>query len=66
MLRDEDGLITGYVYVDLAKSDIRTYVKEAQRAVAGAVRMPPGYALRWTGQYEAMERVAERLKWSCR
>jgi Cu(I)/Ag(I) efflux system membrane protein CusA/SilA len=62
MIRDEDGLITGYVYVDVAGRDIGGYVAEAQRVAAGAVKLPPGYSLRWTGQYEAMERVAERLK----
>ena len=62
MIRDEDGLITGYVYVDVAGSDIGGYVEQAKRAVLGKVKLPPGYSLRWTGQYEAMERVAERLR----
>jgi Cu(I)/Ag(I) efflux system membrane protein CusA/SilA len=62
MIRDEDGLITGYVYVDVAGRDISGFVSDAKRAVAGAVKMPAGYSLRWTGQYEAMERVADRLR----
>jgi Cu(I)/Ag(I) efflux system membrane protein CusA/SilA len=62
MIRDEDGLITGYVYVDVAGRDISGFVEEAKRVLAGALQLPPGYAIRWTGQYEAMERVAERLR----
>jgi Cu(I)/Ag(I) efflux system membrane protein CusA/SilA len=62
MIRDEDGLITGYIYVDVAGRDIGTFVKDATRAVAARVHMPAGYSIRWTGQYEAMERVRERLQ----
>jgi len=61
MLRDENGLLSGYVYVDVAGRDIGGYVAEAKRAVAGGVRLPVGYSLTWSGQYEAMERVRERL-----
>ena len=62
MIRDEDGLITGYVYVDVAGRDINSFVEDAKRALAGKLQMPSGYSTRWTGQYEAMERVAERLR----
>jgi Cu(I)/Ag(I) efflux system membrane protein CusA/SilA len=62
MIRDEDGLITGYIYVDVAGRDISSFVEDAKRALVGKLQMPPGYSLRWTGQYEAMERVAERLR----
>jgi Cu(I)/Ag(I) efflux system membrane protein CusA/SilA len=62
MLRNENGLLTGYVYIDVADRDIGGYVEEAKRAVAGHFRPPPGYSLTWSGQYEAMERVRERLK----
>ncbi|MFN7913946.1 MAG: CusA/CzcA family heavy metal efflux RND transporter [Vicinamibacterales bacterium] len=62
MLRDENGLLTGYVYVDVAGRDVGRYVTEAKQAVAAAVTLPAGYSLVWSGQYEAMERVRERLK----
>jgi Cu(I)/Ag(I) efflux system membrane protein CusA/SilA len=64
MIRDENGLLTGYVYVDFdtAKVDIGTYVARAQRAVAASVELPPGYSMSWSGQYENMLRVKERLK----
>jgi Cu(I)/Ag(I) efflux system membrane protein CusA/SilA len=62
MLRDENGLLNGYVYVDVAGRDIGGYVADAKRAVAEHVRLPAGYSLVWSGQYEAMERVRERLK----
>lgn len=61
MIRDEDGLLTGYVYVDLAARDPGSYVKEANEVVRAKVSLPPGYAITWSGQYEAMERVNNRL-----
>ncbi len=62
MLRNENGLLNGYVYVDVADRDIGSYVAEAKQAVAAAVSVPAGYSLAWSGQYESMERVRERLK----
>jgi Cu(I)/Ag(I) efflux system membrane protein CusA/SilA len=61
MIRNEDGLLTGYVYVDLGNRDPGSYVKEAQEVVRSQVALPPGYAIIWSGQYEAMERVNKRL-----
>jgi Cu(I)/Ag(I) efflux system membrane protein CusA/SilA len=61
MLRNENGLLTGYVYVDLAGRDASGYVKEASRLLADNLRLPPGYTVSWSGQYEDMQRVAERL-----
>jgi Cu(I)/Ag(I) efflux system membrane protein CusA/SilA len=62
MLRNENGMLNGYVYVDVAGRDIGGYVAEAKRVVRENVQLPPGYTLAWSGQYEAMERVRERLK----
>jgi Cu(I)/Ag(I) efflux system membrane protein CusA/SilA len=64
MIRNENGLLSGYVYVDFdtSKEDVGGYVEEAKKAVASAVKLPPGYALVWSGQYENMLRVRERLK----
>jgi len=62
MIRDENGQLAGYVYVDTATSDIGGYVDAAKRAVAEGVKLPPGYSLLWTGQYEFQVRARERFK----
>ena len=62
MIRNEDGLLTGYVYVDIAGRDPESYVTEANRLLRDRVKLPPGYSIAWSGQYEAMQRVKERLK----
>jgi Cu(I)/Ag(I) efflux system membrane protein CusA/SilA len=62
MIRDEDGRLSGYVYVDVSGRDIGSYIVDAKRAVAEKVSIPAGYQLVWSGQYESMERVKERMK----
>ena len=62
MIRNENGLLAGYVYVDVAGRDIGSYVQEAKRLVQEKVQLPQGYGLLWSGQYENMLRVRERLK----
>ncbi len=62
MLRDENGFIAGYVYVDITGRDIGGYVEEAKRAVDAELHTPAGYHVEWSGQYENMIRVRERLK----
>jgi Cu(I)/Ag(I) efflux system membrane protein CusA/SilA len=62
MIRDENGRLSGYVYVDVSGRDIGSYVRDAKKAVADKVKVPSGYELVWSGQYEFMERVAQRLK----
>jgi Cu(I)/Ag(I) efflux system membrane protein CusA/SilA len=61
MIRNEDGLLTGYVFVDVTGRDISSYVDEASRVVREQVKLPAGYAVLWSGQYEAMARVRARL-----
>jgi Cu(I)/Ag(I) efflux system membrane protein CusA/SilA len=61
MLRDENGMLNGYVYVDVAGRDIGSYVEEAKKVVREQVKLPPGYTFAWSGQYEAMQRVREKL-----
>ena len=61
MYRDEDGLLTGYVFVDVSGRDIGGYVEEAQRLVKAHLKFPAGASIAWSGQYEAMERVKARL-----
>jgi copper/silver efflux system protein len=62
MIRNENGFLAGYVYVDIAVSDIGGYVERAKRAVREKVQIPPSYSLEWSGQYENLIRVRERLK----
>jgi Cu(I)/Ag(I) efflux system membrane protein CusA/SilA len=61
MIRDEDGLLTGYVYVDIEKRDPNSYIEEAQSLLKDKIKLPPGYAISWSGQYEAMQRVRQKL-----
>lgn len=62
MIRDENGMLSGYVYVDMAGRDIGSYVDEAKTRVQKDLNLPTGYTLTWSGQYENMLRVRERLK----
>jgi len=62
MLRDENGMLAGYVFVDLSSSDIGGYVDKAKEIVSQGLQVPTGYSLAWSGQYENMLRVRERLK----
>lgn len=64
MIRDENGLLAAYVYVDFDTQlrDVGSYVEEAKRIVAFRLPNRPGYTLEWSGQFENMLRVRERLK----
>ena len=62
MIRDENGLLAGYVYVDITGIDPGTYVQAAKKAIAQKVALPVGTSLAWSGQYEYMIRAAERFK----
>ena len=61
MIRNEEGMLTGYVYVDIADRDLNSYMEEAGNLLREKVKVPQGYAIAWSGQYEAMRRVRERL-----
>jgi copper/silver efflux system protein len=61
MIRDEDGLLTGYVYVDLSTSDYGSYVDHAQRVLDRQLHLPAGYTLKWSGEYEFQLRARKRL-----
>jgi len=61
MIRDEDGMLTGYVYIDLATSDYGSYVDIAQRALDRQLHLPAGYTLKWSGEYEFQLRARKRL-----
>jgi Cu(I)/Ag(I) efflux system membrane protein CusA/SilA len=62
MIRDENGMLTGYVYVDIAGIDIGSYVTQTKKAVQQQLQLPAGYSLQWSGQFENMLRVKERLR----
>jgi Cu(I)/Ag(I) efflux system membrane protein CusA/SilA len=61
MLRNENGLLTGYVYVDIAGRDPNGYVDEASQLLRSKLKLPAGYSVSWSGQYEATQRVKQRL-----
>ena len=61
MIRDEDGLLTGYVYIDLTTSDYGSYVDNAQRVLDRQLHLPAGYTLKWSGEYEFQLRARKRL-----
>ncbi len=62
MIRDENGQLAGYIFIDVSGRDIGGYVDDAKRAVEKGVGSRMGYTLVWSGQYENMLRVRERLK----
>jgi Cu(I)/Ag(I) efflux system membrane protein CusA/SilA len=62
MIRDENGMLSGYVYVDITGRDVGGYVDEAKALVHKELNLPTGYTLTWSGQYENMLRVWDRLK----
>ncbi|MHB9155174.1 MAG: efflux RND transporter permease subunit [Endomicrobiales bacterium] len=61
MIRDENGRLTGYVYVDVADRDIGGYVNDAKAMIKKMVNLPSGYSIAFSGQYEFMERVKQRM-----
>ena len=61
MIRDEDGLLSGYVFVDVTGRDIGSYVTAAKEMLAKNLKLPQGYTLTWSGQYEFQLRARQRL-----
>ncbi len=61
MIRDEDGLLTGYVYVDLSTNDYGGFVQRAQQVLDTRLQLPSGYTLKWSGEYEFQLRARKRL-----
>jgi copper/silver efflux system protein len=62
MIRDEDGQLTGYVYIDLNTKDYGGFVNQASHLLAQKLKMPAGYIYQWSGEYEFEVRAKERLK----
>jgi Cu(I)/Ag(I) efflux system membrane protein CusA/SilA len=61
MIKNEEGFLAGFLYVDVAGRDMGRYVEEAKQLVASQVTLPAGYQIVWSGQYEYLTRVVERL-----
>jgi copper/silver efflux system protein len=61
MVRDENGMLTGYVYLDQDRRNPKDYVDEAAVVLARKLRLPSGYTLSWSGEYEAYQRISRRL-----
>src|SRR5713101_6029765 len=62
MIRDEDGSLTGYVYIDLNTKDYGGFVQQASNMLAQKLKLPPGYSYKWSGEYEFELRAKERLQ----
>jgi Cu(I)/Ag(I) efflux system membrane protein CusA/SilA len=62
MLKSENSRLSGWVYVDIRGRDLQSVVRDAQNAVAHEVKLPPGYSIAWSGQFEYLERAAKRLQ----
>ncbi|MCG3174806.1 MAG: Multidrug resistance protein MdtC [Myxococcota bacterium] len=65
MIKDENGVLAGYVFADIdtASRDLGGWVRDAKAAVQSRLTLPPGYRLVWTGQYEFMAEMEERMKY---
>jgi Cu(I)/Ag(I) efflux system membrane protein CusA/SilA len=61
MYREENGMLSGYVYVDVTGRDLGSYVDEAKKVVSKSLQLPAGYSISWSGQYEGLARVRQRL-----
>lgn len=61
-IRTENGQLTTYIYVDISGRDLGGYVADAQKAVAERVKLPPGYSVGWSGQFEYLQRAEARMK----
>src|SRR5205085_5787660 len=61
-VRSEDGKLVGFVFVDIATSDIEGYVHKAAQLLGQRIQYPPGYYIQWAGQFEYLQAAKERLK----
>ena len=61
-IRNENGQLVGFVFVDITSSDIEGYVKAASKRIHDAVQFPPGFYIQWAGQFEYLKSAEERLK----
>ncbi len=62
MLKSENSRLSGWVYIDIRGRDLKSAVNDMQKAVAAEVKLPPGYSVSWSGQFEFLERATAKLK----
>jgi copper/silver efflux system protein len=62
-IKSENGRLTGYVYLDIEGRDLGSYVEAARQAVDTQVKLPPGYAIAWSGQYANLQHARQKLQW---
>ena len=62
MLKSENARLSGWVYIDLRGRDLSSAVRDMQQAVAKTIRLPAGYSISWSGQFEYLERAKAKLK----
>lgn len=62
MLRSENARLSGWIYVDIRGRDMNSVVRDMQKAVGAKVKLPAGYSVSWSGQFEYMERASAKLK----
>src|SRR5262249_23489011 len=62
MLKSENARLSGWVYVDIRGRDLRSAVRDMQHAVAREVKLPAGYSISWSGQFEYLERATAKLE----
>jgi len=61
MIKTEDARLNGWIYVDIDTSDLGQYVATAQKVVAEEIKLPPGYSIDWSGQFEYLLRAKEKM-----
>lgn len=61
MIKTENARLNGWIYIDIEGRDLGSYVQDAQQTVVDKIKLPPGYSISWSGQYEFMVRAVERL-----
>src|SRR5581483_7271412 len=61
-IRDENGQLVGFVFVDITTSDIEGYVKRASAHLSETIKYPPGYYIQWAGQFEYLQAALKKLK----
>jgi len=62
LIKSENARLTGWIYIDIKNRDLGTYVKDAKKIVNNNIKLPAGYTLSWSGQYEYMDRAKDRLE----
>ena len=62
MIRDEDGALTGYIYIDLKNTNYGGFVAEGDKLLREKLTLPPNYSFQWSGEYELEQRAKQRLQ----